>query len=135
MLLIYLAPVFICFELFQLLVAERYIGVKRIREGVHPLDAKQRLPEWMAAMWVIGRILTWLYLILLVFDPRAGLQGFIMIVVTILATGLRRALGLKWALVIMTIEGSIRMGMLANILMTVFLFDGRLIPQEWYQRG
>ena len=133
MILIYLAPVFILFELIQLLMAERYIGIKQIRTGTHPLESPRRPPEWVSALWLAGRVLTWLYLILLVFDPRGGLQGFIMLMVTAIAAGLRRSLGMKWALVIMTVEGAVRMGLLANLLMTVFLFDGHLVPPEWYQ--
>jgi len=128
MLLIYLAPFFIGFELLQLLAAEKYIGVKQIRSGQHPLEMEQRLPEWGAALWVFGRVLSWLYMILLVFDPRAGVQGFLMLMITLLAAGLRRKMGLKWALVIMTVEGAVRMGMMVNLLMTVFLFNGRLVP-------
>ncbi len=128
MILIYLAPFFIAFELVQLLVAERYIGIRQIRAGQHPLDAVKRLPEWCAALWVLGRALTWLYMLLLIFDPRAGVQGFLMFFVTLIAAGLRRKTGLKWTLVIMTVEGAVRMGMLVNIMMTVFFFNGRLVP-------
>ncbi|MEM9226548.1 MAG: hypothetical protein AAGA45_01135 [Verrucomicrobiota bacterium] len=129
--LIYLAPLFIGFELVQLLAAERFIGIKQVRTGIHPLERSQRLPEWMSAIWLLGRLATWAFMIALLFDVQSAIQGFIMISVTLVAIVMRRSLGLKWALVIMTVEGAIRIGLMVNLIMTIFFFDGQLYPRSW----
>ncbi|MEM8549909.1 MAG: hypothetical protein AAGF10_03895 [Verrucomicrobiota bacterium] len=128
---VYLAPLFIGFELVQLLAAERFIGIKQVRSGIHPLERTQRLPEWMSAIWLLGRLATWAFMILLLFDPQSAIQGFIMIGVTLVAIVLRRSMGLKWALVVMTVEGAIRIGLMINLIITVFFFEGELYPRSW----
>lgn len=128
MLLIYLSPIFILYEMFQLVVAERYIGIKQIRSGVHPMDSETSAPEWLAAGWLIGMFSYWLYMFVLIFNPWGGMQGFVMLFISLLGIALRRTMGLKWALVIMTIEGAIRMGLLANLLISA-LFYGSMFSR------
>ena len=123
--LIYLAPVFIAFELIQLIVAERFIGIRQLREGRNPLDSAMAGRNVLAGLWLAGIFLYWSYMVVLVWDPRAGLQGMMMILTTIAGLMLRRALGLRFALVILTIEGAIRIGLLANLLLAVFVFQHR----------
>ncbi|MGE9296087.1 MAG: hypothetical protein ACQKBV_07370 [Puniceicoccales bacterium] len=132
MFLILIAPLFMVFDIAQLLVAERYIGIKQIRTGLHPLEMDKRPPDWVVGIWVIGLAALWLYMIALVFDPRAGLHGGIMLAVSLASFALRRVMGLKAALVLMTIETAIRLGMLANLMMVVFLFGGRMLPPSYY---
>ncbi|GHC02533.1 hypothetical protein [Cerasicoccus arenae] len=133
MLLIYLVPFIMLIDIAQLLVAERFIGMKQIRSGQHPLESDRRPPNWAIAIWITGLCILWLYMILLVFDPRGALQGGLMFFVSLSGFALRRMAGLKWALVLMTIETAIRLGLLANMLMVVFFFDGRLLPASYYQ--
>lgn len=132
MLLIYLAPLIMLIDIAQLLAAERFIGVKAIRAGVHPLDSERRLSSGVTMLWLIGLAVLWLYMALLVIDPRGGLQGALMLMVSVGGFALRRVAGLKWALVLMTIETAIRLGLLANMLMVVFFFGGRLLPPSYY---
>ncbi len=119
MFIVMLAPVFILFELVQLVLVERYIGIRQIRSGTHPLESERRPPEWVSALWLAFRLALWVYLAALMFSPWGGLQGMIMLTVTVLAMGLRRMAGLRWALVIMTLEGAIRMGMMVNLVVSV----------------
>ncbi len=123
--LIYLAPVFIGFELIQLIVAERFIGIRQLREGRNPLDSPMAGRNWLAAFWLAAIFIYWTYMVLLIWDPYAGLQGMLMLLTSVAGLLLRRAMGLKFALVILTIEGAIRIGLLANLLLAVFVFQHR----------
>ncbi len=134
MVLFLLAPLFILFELFQLVLAERYIGVKQIRKGEHPLDAGAMLPDWLALTWITGIILTWFYMVALLWSPLGSYQGLGMLLISLLGLVLRRSLGLKYALVVMTVEGAVRMGLLANMLISHFLFEGRQMSPGLIER-
>lgn len=133
MFLIYLAPLIMLIDITQLLVAERFIGVKQIRSGEHPLERDRRPPTWAILLWLSGLGVLWLYMLLLVFDPHGGLQGGLMLLVSLAGFALRRVAGLKWALVLMTIETAVRLGLLANLMMVVFFFGGRLLPASFYE--
>jgi len=133
MLLIYLAPLVMLIDIAQLLVAERYIGVKQIRSGVHPLESAKQPPVWAIIIWLTGLVILWFYMALLIFDPRGTLQGGLMFLVSLAGFGLRRVAGLKWALVLMTIETAVRLGLMANLMMVVFFFGGRLLPASFYE--
>ncbi|WP_309396495.1 hypothetical protein [Cerasicoccus maritimus] len=119
-------------DIAQLLAAERFIGVKAIRAGIHPLDAEHQPASGLMLLWLLGLGIMWLYMALLVIDPRGGLQGALMLMVSVGGFVLRRVAGLKWALVLMTIETAIRLGLLANMLMVIFFFGGRLLPPSYY---
>ncbi|MEO0794200.1 MAG: hypothetical protein AAFX93_03505 [Verrucomicrobiota bacterium] len=124
MFLIFIAPIIMLFDITQLLVTERYIGVKQIRKGLHPLDQDRKPANSLIFIWLMSLTVIWFYMIAMAFDPRGGLQGGIMLLVSIAGFGFRRISGIKWALVIMTIETAIRLGLLANLLMMQFLFKG-----------
>jgi len=119
-----LPPFFILFEMAQLVVAERYIGVKQIRGGIHPLEQHPRGPRLLPELWLGCLIVYWFYMVALLFVPGVTFQAFILVFVTLLGTSLRRSFGMRWALVVMTFEGAIRMGLLINILVNVFLHGG-----------
>lgn len=125
MILIYIAPLFIIFEMVQLVVAERYIGIKQIRAGKHPLESVSKGLSWLAAVWLLSLFFYWAYMLALVLNPLGSLQGLIMIAISLAGVGLRRTLGMKWALVIMTIEGAVRMGLLTNLLLSVVFYGSR----------
>lgn len=110
--------------MLQLIVVERYIGIKQIRSGEHPLERKATLPGWLITLWIVWIVVYWAYMAALLFSEWGNLQGLIMLVVSIIGGLLRRALGLKWALVIMTVVSSIRMGLMANMLIGVYIFSG-----------
>ncbi len=130
--LAYIAPLFIAFDIFQLVAAERYIGIKQIRAGVHPLEAGKSGPVWLALFWLAGAFAMWAYMAAMVFSARGALQGFIMLVASLLGYALRRSMGLKYALVILTFEAAIRMGLLVNFMISVFFWLGRPLPPSFY---
>jgi len=108
-----LAPLFLAFEVWQLVVSERYMGVKQIRAGADPRELPMR--EGLAAFWSIGLIAYSLWMVTLLLHPVGRAQGFVLLLVTAIGYSLRTACGLKWVLVILTFEGSIRIGMLISL--------------------
>lgn len=131
MLFAILAPVFILFDMLQLLLAERYIGIKQIRAGKHPSALDKTGPTWLAAIWLAGVSLYLVYMLAMLMEPSSALQGLIMLAVTLIGFSLRRTLGLKFALVILTIEAATRMGLLVNLMVSVFLWQGQYVPPGW----
>lgn len=116
--LLFFALIFISYEMLQLVLAERYIGIKKIRAGVHPLESNAQGPAWIATAWLLGMLSSWVFIVYLLFQYESSIQGFLMVLTSVAGMSLRRSLGIKWALVIMTIEGAIRMGLLANLMIT-----------------
>lgn len=112
--LVLLAPLFFVFELWQLVVGERYLGVRQIRANADPRELP--MPNWMAAAWSIGLIAYYCWMATLLLHPVGRAQGFVLLAVSGIAYGLRATANLKWTLVILTFEGSIRIGMLLSLL-------------------
>lgn len=108
-----LAPIFLIFEVWQLVVSERYMGVKQIRVNADPRELP--MAGWMAAVWAGGLLIyaTWMFTLLL--HPVGRAQGFVLIAVSAISYALRSTCGLKWVLVVLTFEGSIRIGMLVSL--------------------
>jgi hypothetical protein len=109
-----LAPLFLVFEFWQLVISERYMGIKQIRVNADPRELP--MPRWMAATWASGLIVyfTWMFTLLL--HPVGRAQGVVLLLVTVIGRILRSTCGLKWVLVVLTFEGSIRIGMLISLL-------------------
>ena len=96
---ILLAPLFVLFELWQLVLGERYLGVKQISRGVDPRALG--LGEATAFGWSTMLVLYWIWMLLLL----VSMFGF----------SLRRGCPLKRVLVILTFEGAIRIGLLVSL--------------------
>lgn len=109
-----LAPVFLAFELWQLVVSERYMGIKQIRVNADPRELA--MADWMAALWAGGLITYYLWMFTLLLHPLGRAQGIVLIVLTGLGYLIRTACGLKWVLVVLTFEGAIRIGMLVSLI-------------------
>jgi hypothetical protein len=109
-----LAPVFLVFELWQLVVSERYMGIKQIKVNADPRELP--MPDWLAATWAGGLILYLLWMPTLLLHPVGRAQGIILLAVTAVGYVIRSTSGLKWVLVVLTFEGSIRVGMLISLL-------------------
>ena len=109
-----LAPVFFAFELWQLYMGERYLGIKQIRINADPRELP--MPKWMAPFWAGGLIVYNLWMATLLLHPLGRAQGAVLLVITFLGYLLRSATSLKWTLVILTFEGAIRIGMLLSLL-------------------
>jgi len=109
-----LAPVFLVFELWQLVMGERYMGIKQIRVNADPRELP--MSGRVAALWSLGLILYLPWMAALLLHPVGRAQGVVLLIVTGLGYALRSTCGLKWVLVILTFEGSIRVGMLVSLL-------------------
>jgi len=108
------APLFLLLEIAQLVLGERYLGIRRIREQAEPRELPMR--EGLAAGWSLGLLVYGLWMVSLLFHPVGRVQGLVLLVTTGLGYTLRAATGLPWTLVILTFEGAIRIGMLFSLL-------------------
>ncbi len=104
---------FFAFELWQLVVLERYVGIKQIERGTDPRELG--LGEFTAAAWTFTLFAYWAWMALMLFQPWGRLQVLLMIAVSIGGALIRRGCGLKWLLVVLTFEGAIRIGMLLSL--------------------
>ena len=105
-----LAPLFIVFELWQLVISERYLGIKQIARGADPRQLG--LSEITAFFWSSLLISYWLWMLFLLTVRYGRAYGLGLLVISILGYSLRRGSNLKWVLVILTFEGAIRVGLL-----------------------
>jgi hypothetical protein len=109
-----LAPIFLAFELWQLVVSERYLGIKQIRVNADPRELPMK--NWLAATWATGLLAYCLWMLTLLLHPVGRAQGVVLILVTAVGYAIRSSCGLKWVLVVLTFEGSIRIGMLISFI-------------------
>ena len=109
-----LAPVFLAFEIWQLVVSERYLGIKQIKVNADPRELP--MANWMAATWAGGILVYVSWMTTLLLHPVGRAQGIVLLVVTALGYAVRTTCGLQWVLVVLTFEGSIRIGMLISLL-------------------
>jgi hypothetical protein len=107
------APLFLAFELWQLVIAERYVGIKQIERGTDPRELG--LGQATAAGWSLTLFAYWAWMALMLVQPWGQLQVLTMIAVSVAGFMLRRGCPLKWLLVILTFEGAIRIGMLLSL--------------------
>lgn len=108
-----LAPLFLVFELWQLVVSERYLGIRQIKVNADPRELPMQ--TWMAATWAGGLIIYYVWMVTLLLHPTSRAQGVILLLTTAVGYALRSTNGLKWVLVVLTFEGSIRVGMLLSL--------------------
>ncbi len=111
--LILFAPLFLLFEVWQLVLSERYLGIKQIARGADPRSLG--LGEVTAFFWSVVLILYWAWMLLLLFPSFGRVHGLSLLTVTMIGFSLRRSTGLKWVLVILTFEGAIRIGLLLSL--------------------
>lgn len=111
--LILLAPFFLAFEVWQLVLSERYLGIKQIARGADPRTLGLR--ELTAFFWSILLIAYWVWMLLLLATPLARLYGAGLLTVSMLGFSLRRGIRFKWVLVILTFEGATRVGLLLSL--------------------
>ncbi|MSU22652.1 MAG: hypothetical protein EXS32_02400 [Opitutus sp.] len=111
--LILLTPLFLGFELCQLVLSERYLGIKQIARGANP--RLLGLSEVTAFFWSSIILGYWLWMLLLLITPLGRVHGFSLLAVSVLGFSLRRGSGLKWVLVILTFEGAVRISLLGSL--------------------
>jgi hypothetical protein len=110
LLLLLLAPAFMAFEIWQLVLCERYLGIKQIARGVDPRELG--LGEVTAFFWTATLFAYWSWMLFLLALPYGRLGGLGLLLVTSLGYSLRRGAPLKRILVLLTLEGSFRIGLL-----------------------
>src|SRR5688572_14352575 len=98
-----LAPLFLVFEVWQLVVSERYMGVKQIRVNADPRELP--MPGWMAAGWAGGLLVYFPWMFTLLMHPVGRAQGIVLILLTLAGYAVRTTCGIKWVLVVLTFEG------------------------------
>lgn len=106
----YLAPLFMVFELTQLVMSERLLGVKQIKRGTDPRTAGPQ--ETVAAGWTICLMFYWLWLGMMLVPGFGRVYVGVILATTLIGYAFRRNAQLKWILVILTFEGAVRLGML-----------------------
>lgn len=112
--LVFLAPLFLVLESWQLVMSERLLGVKQIAAGGDP---RARGPgERTAAAWSVCLIVYWAWMGAMLVPGFGRAQIVCLLIVSFLGYALRRSAPVKWVLVILTLEGAIRMGMLVSLL-------------------
>lgn len=111
-----------CFDLLQLVVMERYIGPRVIRKGQHPVTLREPPTHWLSVGLLAGNVTMLGFNLLLLTHPDTAFQGLIVIFISSAGFSLRRVVGLKWGLVMMTLEGALRIGMMLNLLLTNLVF-------------
>jgi hypothetical protein len=111
--LLVLAPFFLLFEIWQLVISERYLGIKQIARNGDPRTLG--LGEVTAFFWSTGILFYWLWMVLLGFSSGGRIHGLCLFAVTMFGFLLRRGCGLKWVLVILTFEGAMRIGLLCSL--------------------
>jgi hypothetical protein len=109
-----LAPLFLVFEVWQLVISERYMGIKQIRVNADPRTLP--MAGWVAATWAGGLLFYGLWMFTLLLHPVGRAQGFVLLATTAIGYALRSTCSIKWVLVILTFEGAIRIGMLGSLL-------------------
>jgi hypothetical protein len=116
--LIAIAPLFLIFEVWQLVLSERYLGIKQIARGADPRQLGLR--ESTAFFWTVLLIAYWVWMLTLLLFSFSRAHGAGLILVSMIGFSLRRGARFKWVLVILTFEGAIRVGLLLSLFATAW---------------
>jgi len=111
--LLFLTPFFFVFEVWQLVISERYLGVKQIARGADPRNLG--LGETTAWLWTATLFAYWAWMLVLLFVPHARPAAGGLALLSLIGFSLRRGNPLKWTLVILTFEGALRLVLLAYL--------------------
>ncbi len=108
-----IAPLFLLFEIWQLVICERYLGIKQIARGGDPREMGPS--EAVSFLWTasIAAYAAWVLLLLAVQPAR--FHAILLIAVTALAYPIRRNCGLKRILIVLTFEGAVRINILFGL--------------------
>lgn len=121
------APLVLLAEIAHLVIAERHIGVRAIRSGRDPRETAQPGPL-LGWLWFASEALGLAYPGLLVFFGETRLQALLMILFTVIGFEWRRRGGLRWALVALTVEGAVRIGLVCQMLVLWGAFGNPRLP-------
>lgn len=109
----YFAPLFLLFEVWQLIMSERYLGIKQIARGADPRSLG--LGEVKAFVWTSCIVTYTVWAMLLVGIPFTRAHGLGLLAITTIGYLLRRGVPLRWVLIVLTFEGAIRIGLLVAL--------------------
>ena len=112
-LLVLLTPLFMVFEIWQLVISERYLGIKQIARGADPRTLGLRAVT--AFFWSAGLMFYWLWMLAMLLPPFGRAYAAALVAVTLIGFASRRNCSIKWVLVILTLEGAVRIGMLGSL--------------------
>ncbi|MEO7597628.1 MAG: hypothetical protein ABIV50_01765 [Opitutus sp.] len=112
--MLYLAPLFLAFEVWQLVMSERYLGIKQIARNGDPRALG--MAELTAFCWsaLVMLYIGWMMALFMV--PFARVHGLGLFATLGLGYALRRNTSIKGVLVILTFEGAIRVGLLISLI-------------------
>lgn len=111
---VFLAPLFLLFEALQLVAAEKILGKEQIETGVIPRD--QTPIDAVTVLWSIGIIAEGIWALTLLTNDVTRVHAGCMLLVTLVGFSARNSCRLKGVLVVLTIEGACRMGLMASML-------------------
>lgn len=112
--LLFIAPLFLAFEVWQLVMGERYLGIKQIARNGDPRTLG--LAELTAFCWSMMIVFYVAWMVALLLLPFTRVHGLGLLAVLGAGFTLRRNTSLKWVLVILTFEGAIRVGLLISLI-------------------
>ena len=112
--LLLVAPLFLGFEVWQLVICERYLGIKQIARNGDPRALGLR--EFIAFCWSAVLLGYWLWMLGLLLTRFSRMHGLCLLAVSAIGYSLRRNSGIKWVLVILTFEGAVRVGLLISLI-------------------
>ena len=107
------APAFVIFEIWQLVLSERYLGIKQIARGTDPRTLGPG--ELTAFFWSSTIIAYWFWMLLLLLAPLGRPQAAGLLMISMIGFSLRRGVRFKWLLVILTFEGATRIPLLLSL--------------------
>lgn len=116
--LILLAPLFLIFELAQLVICERYVGIKQIERRGDPRSIGPN--ESISFLWTAILLTYWLWMLLLLSERSTRVHGLALLAISVTGYLIRRTCGLKWVLVVLTFEGAVRIGLLFSLCVYVW---------------
>lgn len=111
--LAFLTPVFLCFEIWQLVICERHLGLRQIARGTDPRLGG--LSERTALVWGVILVVYWLWMFALLLEPAVRIPAVGLLAISALGYSVRRGAPLRWILVVLTFEGAIRLGLLFSL--------------------
>ena len=108
-----LAPLFLVFEIWQLVMSERYVGIKQIARGTNPREMGPS--EAVSCLWAVSILVYGVWMASLLASGHTRIYGLILMGITGVGYSIRRNCGIKWILVTLTFEGALRVATLAPL--------------------
>jgi hypothetical protein len=109
----FIAPVFIAFEVIQLVAAEKFLGVRQIEAGVDPRESGPG--EFGSALWAGMILLEGAWSLWLLGESATRIHAACILLVSLVGFTLRSNCTLRWVLVVLTFEGALRMGLMVAL--------------------